>query len=83
MVSRFFVLFGFLVVWFLGFLVSRFLGFLVFCFLGVLFLCYLCFRSPQQQEPRTPKPKMPTQSLQPKIQAKGPKPQISIKLIPH
>ena len=41
MVSRFFVLFGFLAVWFLGFLVSRFLGFLVLCFLDVLFLCYL------------------------------------------
>jgi hypothetical protein len=43
----------------------------------------LVFSVPQQQEARTPKPKMPTQSLQPKIQAKVPKPQISIELIPH
>jgi hypothetical protein len=83
MVSRFFVLFGFLVVWFLGFLVSRFLGFLVFLFSWCLVLMLLVFSVPQQQEARTPKPKMPTQSLQPKIQAKVPKPQISIELIPH
>ena len=84
MVSRFFVLFGFLVVWFLGFLVSRFLGFLVFVVFLVSCSYVTCvFGPPQQQEPRTPKPKIPTQSLQPKIQAKGPKPQISIKLIPH
>ena len=84
MVSRFFVLFGFLVVWFLGFLVSRFLGFLVFFCSWCLVLMLLVFSvPPQQQEPRTPKPKIPTQSLQPKIQAKGPKPQIAIKLIPH
>ena len=66
MVSRFFVLFGFLVVWFLGFLVSRFLGFLVFLFSWCLVLMLLVFSVPpatgaQNPQAQDANPKSPAQ----------------------
>ena len=66
MVSRFFVLFGFLVVWFLGFLVSRFLGFLVFFCSWCLVLMLLVISIPpatgaQNPQAQDANPKSPAQ----------------------
>ena len=66
MVSRFVVLFGFLVVWFLGFLVSRFLGFLVFFCSWCLVLMLLVFSVPPTKRAQNPQaqdanPKSPAQ----------------------
>ena len=72
MVSRFFVLFGFLVVWFLGFLVSRFLGFLVF-FLFLVSCSYVTcvFGPPNKKSPEPPSPR-----CQPKVSSPRFKPKV-------
>jgi hypothetical protein len=71
MVSRFVVLFGFLVVWFLGFSVSWFLSFFVFLVSCSYVTCVFGPPSNRSPEPPSPRyqPKVSSPRFKPKVQS--------------